>query len=105
MRRAAAALHRFTMPPGSALRVDGAAAGPVCKHALPRATARRVSLTFRRVSAATRQKLEALDAAAAEAASARAARRRARKLERGRVPLHAHMHAREDQEQKQAALM
>ena len=62
---------RFTMPPGSALRVDGAAAGPVCKHALPRATARRVSLTFRRVSDATRQKLEALDAAAAEAASAR----------------------------------
>ena len=95
---------RFTMPPGSALRVDGAAAGPVCKHALPRATARRVSLTFRRVS--TRPgKSSRPSMPRRRRPRPRGLRRRARKLERGRVPLHAHMHAREDQEQKQAALM
>ena len=39
----------FSMPLGSVLRVDGAAAGPRVKHALPRASDKRVSITFRRL--------------------------------------------------------
>ena len=74
------------MPPGSVLRVAGTAAGPAWKHALPRATARRVSLTFRKLGAAKREYFEAIRAASAEAAEARRARRREEKEARGWRP-------------------
>ena len=51
---------RLSLPLGSVLRVGGAAAGPSWQHALPRATARRVSLTFRRLSEPTRARFAAL---------------------------------------------
>ena len=78
--------HRFSLPVGSALRVDGAAAGPSCKHALPRATLPRVSLTFRRLSDETRERFEQIQRASAEAAVARQARRVEAKLARGWRP-------------------
>jgi hypothetical protein len=43
------------MPVGSVLRVDGYSAGPECKHELPPHPARRISLTFRRLSAETKR--------------------------------------------------
>lgn len=76
---------RFEMGVGSVLRVGGLAAGPTCRHALPRATSQRISLTFRRLGRETRDRFEAIRAASAEAASARAERRRQAKAARGRV--------------------
>lgn len=76
---------RFRMGVGSVLRVSGEAAGPTCRHALPRATHARVSLTFRKLGRATRERFEAIRAASDEAARARADRRRQAKLARGRV--------------------
>jgi len=76
---------RFEMGIGSVLRVGGLAAGPTCRHALPRATSQRISLTFRRLGRETRDRFEAIRVASAEAASARAERRRQAKTARGRV--------------------
>jgi hypothetical protein len=76
---------RLRMPVGSVLRVDGRAANP-CKHALPRATSRRISLTFRRVSVATRARFLAIHVASREAAIARRARRLEAKMARGWQP-------------------
>ncbi|KAL1508060.1 hypothetical protein AB1Y20_007656 [Prymnesium parvum] len=73
------------MPEGSVLRLDGLAAGP-WKHALPRATRRRVSLTFRKLGAESRARFEAIRQASAEAAEARRARCLAKKALRGRKP-------------------
>jgi hypothetical protein len=66
---------RLTMPVGSVLRVAGAAAGPHIKHALPRATAQRISLTFRKLGAARREAFASIRLASAEAAAARRERR------------------------------
>lgn len=79
-------LLRVEMPVGSLLRVDGEAADEM-RHALPRATSRRVSLTFRRLSDATRAHLEALREASTESKAARFERRRREKEAKGRVPL------------------
>ena len=38
------------MARGSVLRLDGHAAGPVCLHAIPKVTERRISITLRRLS-------------------------------------------------------
>ena len=78
---------RFRMSVGSVLRVAGEAAGPTCRHALPRATGERISLTFRRLGRATRDRFEAIRLASDEAGRAKAERRRAAKLARGRVLL------------------
>lgn len=78
---------RFRMGVGSVLRVAGEAAGPTCRHALPRATSERISLTFRRLGCATRHRFEAIRLASDEAGRAKAERRRAAKLARGRVLL------------------
>ena len=61
------------------------AAGP-WKHALPRATSRRVSLTFRKVGTATRERFQAIREASSEAQEARRVRRLAAKEARGRRP-------------------
>ena len=76
----------FSMPPGSVLRVAGAAAGPSWKHALPKTTARRVSLTFRKLGAARRDEFASIRTASAEAAAARKARRALAKEAKGRRP-------------------
>ena len=78
---------RVLMPPGSVLRVGGYAAGPLCKHALPMASGRRISLTFRRLGAATRAHIQTVRDQAAAAAEARRQRRREKKEARGRHPL------------------
>ena len=83
---------RVGMPPGSVLRVDGAAADEM-KHALPRATARRVSLTFRRLSSSVRGSLDASHGAVLASREAKAARKREAKAARGRVPLSARLAA------------
>jgi hypothetical protein len=44
-----------SMPTGSVLRVDGAAAGPACKHATASPRQRRISMTFRRLSQVSRE--------------------------------------------------
>ena len=62
---------RFRMTVGSVLRVGGEAAGPTCRHALPRATAARISLTFRRLGRATRERFEASRLASLEAGRAK----------------------------------
>eukprot|EP00040_Diaphanoeca_grandis_P001733 m.19346 g.19346 ORF g.19346 m.19346 type:complete len:236 (+) comp12422_c1_seq1:205-912(+) len=49
--------YRVRMPKGSALRLDGDASGPVCKHAIPKVSCRRISLTFRRLSEATKRQI------------------------------------------------
>ena len=77
------------MPPGSVLRVAGAAAGPSWKHALPKASARRVSLTFRKLGAAKGAEFASIRNASAEAAAARRARRALAKEARGRRPRRA----------------
>ena len=76
------AAHRFEMPVGSVLRVDGVAAGPSCQHALYCATAPRISLTFRRL---TREALVAVTEGRAARAAKRAAKhaaKRAAKLQK-----------------------
>ena len=78
---------RLAMPPGSVLRLSGEAAGPAWKHALPCATERRVSLTFRRLSAERWAAFEQVKQASAEAAAARRERRLAAKEARGWRPL------------------
>ena len=64
---------RFPSPKNTC-RVDGIAAGPDWKHALPTATDKRVSLTFRRVSAARRAAFDAIRQASAEAPFCRVVR-------------------------------
>jgi alkylated DNA repair protein alkB family protein 8 len=76
------------MPVGSVLRVDGEAGGPPCLHALPRATAPRVSLTFRRLTDEIRQKFATIRLAAEESARVRRERKRQAKLARGKTPRH-----------------
>ena len=76
---------RLALPLGSVLRVGGAAADS-WMHALPRATARRVSLTFRRLSEPTRARFAALQEAADAAGIARRERRLEAKLARGWRP-------------------
>lgn len=78
--------HRILMPVGSVLRVSEYAAGPPCMHAIECATARRVSLTFRKLGAATRARFAAEREAAAASGNARRERRRAKKLARGWRP-------------------
>ena len=77
---------RVVMPPGSVLRVDGVAAGPTWKHALPAATDRRISLTFRKLGAARRAAFDEIRLASAEAAEARRERRLRAKEARGWRP-------------------
>jgi hypothetical protein len=75
----------FAMPLGSVLRVDGASAGPA-KHALPRATNPRVSLTFRQLSAETAEAFEAVRLASVEAKAAKGARKLEKKRAKGYKP-------------------
>jgi alkylated DNA repair dioxygenase AlkB len=77
---------RLTLPTGSVLSVDGVAAN-AWKHALPRASARRVSLTFRRLSDEARAHLQRLREDYLVSSTERQERRRRAKQERGRVPL------------------
>ena len=65
----------FSMPLGSVLRVDGAAAGPRVKHALPRASDKRVSITFRRLGRKKAGEFESIREASAAAALAKRERR------------------------------
>ena len=65
----------FSMPLGSVLRVDGAAAGPRVKHALPRASDKRVSITFRRLGRKKADEFESIREASAAAALAKRERR------------------------------
>lgn len=80
---AAAAAARVDMPPGSVLRVDGESAGPSCKHGLPPHPSRRISFTFRKLSAETRTRHEAIRLEAAGAQERRRERRVAAKAARG----------------------
>ena len=66
------------LPVGSALRVDGAAADD-WTHAIPPVSQRRVSLTFRRLSAETRAVFDDASAASASRKQRRKAERKARK--------------------------
>lgn len=67
------------MPRGSALRVDGRAAGPRCKHAVPSPSSRRISMTFRRLSDESKQRYAEERKIAAAAAMAKIERKRAKK--------------------------
>jgi hypothetical protein len=68
------------MPRGSALRVDGCSAGPLCKHAVPSPNSRRISLTFRRLSDESKLKHAEERKDAEAAARAKVERKRAKKL-------------------------
>ena len=67
------------MPRGSALRVDGRAAGPTCKHAVPSPGSRRISMTFRRLSEESKQRGMEQRMNAEATAKAKIERKRAKK--------------------------
>ena len=69
----------LTMPRGSALRVDGHAAGPTCKHAVPSPGSRRISMTFRRLSEESKQRGMEQRMSADATAKAKIERKRAKK--------------------------
>eukprot|EP00928_Gymnodinium_smaydae_P054672 TRINITY_DN38402_c0_g1_i1.p1 TRINITY_DN38402_c0_g1~~TRINITY_DN38402_c0_g1_i1.p1 ORF type:complete len:278 (-),score=57.87 TRINITY_DN38402_c0_g1_i1:12-845(-) len=76
---------RFKMGVGSVLRLSGEAAGPTCRHALPTATERRVSLTFRRLGRETRERFDEIRRASEEATRAKIERRQRARALRTRV--------------------
>ena len=76
---------RLRLGVGSCLRVAGEAAD-AWTHAVPPVTARRVSLTFRRLSAATREAFDAANDATASRRARKKAERKAKKRALKRTP-------------------